>query len=86
VTNPGCKIRLCNGWICENHPNLAWSDDKGCRQFGEVQRRRRGQLRQRCRRQCVGADPGVQILVLKSFGQSSGDPSSNPMGVSWSCV
>jgi len=31
VTNPNCPICHGLGWVCENHPHLAWTDDPtGC--------------------------------------------------------
>lgn len=30
VVNPDCKICLGLGWVCENHPDRAWSQELGC--------------------------------------------------------
>jgi hypothetical protein len=30
VINPECPICLGSGWVCENHPKLAWSERLGC--------------------------------------------------------
>jgi hypothetical protein len=27
---PDCPKCLGIGWVCENHPDLAWSDELGC--------------------------------------------------------
>lgn len=27
---PNCPICFGIGWVCENHPNRAWSDELGC--------------------------------------------------------
>jgi len=24
------KCACCKGWVCENHPHMAWSDEFGC--------------------------------------------------------
>ena len=28
--NPNCPICKGLGWVCENHPELPWSDETGC--------------------------------------------------------
>jgi hypothetical protein len=30
MTDPRCPIFFGLGWVCENHPQLAWSDEFGC--------------------------------------------------------
>jgi hypothetical protein len=30
MTNKKCPICFGIGWVCENHPNRAWSEDLGC--------------------------------------------------------
>jgi hypothetical protein len=30
MTNPDCKICFGIGWVCENHPDRAWSEELGC--------------------------------------------------------
>jgi hypothetical protein len=31
MINPNCPYCFGLGWVCENHPHLAWTDDpKGC--------------------------------------------------------
>ena len=30
VIGPSCKIGFCLGWVCENHPNRVWDEEKGC--------------------------------------------------------
>jgi hypothetical protein len=25
-----CKFCLGIGWVCENHPDMAWSEERGC--------------------------------------------------------
>jgi hypothetical protein len=28
--NPSCPFCKGLGWVCENHPRVAWSDEVGC--------------------------------------------------------
>ena len=30
MINPECPICFGIGWVCENHPNRAWDEQKGC--------------------------------------------------------
>jgi len=30
MTNPNCPICHGVGWVCENHPELAWDKEIGC--------------------------------------------------------
>jgi hypothetical protein len=30
MIDPDCKVCLGIGWVCENHPNRAWSQKLGC--------------------------------------------------------
>jgi hypothetical protein len=30
MINPDCKICFGIGWVCENHPQRAWTEDLGC--------------------------------------------------------
>jgi hypothetical protein len=30
MIDPDCKVCLSIGWVCENHPQRAWTDELGC--------------------------------------------------------
>jgi hypothetical protein len=30
LIDPNCPICLSLGWVCENHTDLAWDEEKGC--------------------------------------------------------
>ena len=30
MIDPDCKVCLGIGWVCESHPNRAWSEEFGC--------------------------------------------------------
>jgi hypothetical protein len=30
MIDPDCSICFGIGWVCENHPNRAWDEEKGC--------------------------------------------------------
>lgn len=30
MTNPNCPVCFGIGFVCENHPNRAWSEELGC--------------------------------------------------------
>ena len=54
MIDPDCKVCLGIGWVCENHPNRAWSQELGCQCGAGMP----------CR--CVPADGKNRTLVRSS--------------------